>query len=291
LRDSTVLPVLRMLPVSMLVSHEDVDPRRTEKLSQRLLDEGRLKNPPVVASIPATDQFVILDGANRAMAFVQMGIPHIVAQVVSYADPGVVLDTWYHVVSGMPLAEFEERLIKVTGMQLDACSLIEARQALSTNDAAAYIICASGVRVVRNSERHIHQLNGRSDSAPIFSADIHLLNRICDAYKGRADIHRASNDIWEIQTPYYPRITALVVFPRFTPSDILSIALNGEKVPTGITRHIISPRAININIPLGVLWAGWPIEQKEKWLHDWLMERMASNAIRYYAEATFTFDE
>jgi hypothetical protein len=267
-----------MLPVSSLVSHEDVDPRRTEKLSQRLLDEGRLKNPPVVASIPGTEQYVILDGANRAMAFAQMGIPHIVAQVVSYADPGVVLDTWYHVVSGMPLLEFEESLMKVTGMHLETCSLKDAREALYTNEAAAYIVCESGVRVVRNSVKRSHR-------------DIHLLNRICDAYKGRADIHRASNDIWEIQTPYYPRITALVVFPQFAPSDILSIAQNGEKVPTGITRHIISPRAININIPIGLMWAGWPIEQKEKWLQDWLMERMASNAIRYYAEATFTFDE
>ncbi len=26
-------------------------------------------------------------------------------------------------------------------------------------------------------------------------------------------------------------------------------------------------------------------------LHDWLMERMAANAIRYYAESTFSFDE
>jgi hypothetical protein len=33
------------------------------------------------------------------------------------------------------------------------------------------------------------------------------------------------------------------------------------------------------------------MEQKEQWLRDWLMERMGANAIRYYAESTFTFDE
>jgi len=66
---------------------------------------------------------------------------------------------------------------------------------------------------------------------------------------------------------------------------------DGARVPSGITRHIIPQRALNINIPLDVLAAGWGLERKRGWLHDWLMERMAANAIRYYAESTFSFDE
>ena len=127
MRDSTVLPDLRMFPTAALVPHEDCDPRRIERLSQRVLKEGRLKNPPVVAAIPETERFVVLDGANRSAAFAAVGIPHIVAQVVSYGDPGVVLDTWYHVVSGMPLKAFEAALAEVDGMQLRPCSLEQAR--------------------------------------------------------------------------------------------------------------------------------------------------------------------
>jgi hypothetical protein len=48
---------------------------------------------------------------------------------------------------------------------------------------------------------------------------------------------------------------------------------------------------LNINISLNVLEADWSLERKREWLHDWLMERMAANAIRYYSESTFTFDE
>lgn len=278
MRDSTSLPDLRLLPISLLVPHEETDPRRVEKLAGRILEEGRLKNPPIVAPIPETDRFVILDGANRAMAFNRLGIPHIVVQVVSYDDPGVVLDTWYHVIAGMSLDEFEERIRQVTDMQLEACTLKEAREALASNEAAAYIVCESGVRKVCNANSSCMR-------------DIHLLNRIVAAYKGCADIYRASNDIWEIQKPYYPNITALIIFPQFSTTDILEIARDSHWVPTGVTRHIVSPRAVNINIPIGVLWAGWPMEQKEQWLRDWLMERMGANAIRYYAESTFTFDE
>ena len=86
-------------------------------------------------------------------------------------------------------------------------------------------------------------------------------------------------------------ITALVIFPRYRPQDIFYIAQNGFKVPTGITRHIIPARALNINIPLDVLDSDRSYEDKRQWLKEWLMERMSSNAIRYYAESTFSFNE
>ena len=278
MRDSTALPDLRMLATSSMVTHEESDPRRVDKLCQRLRKEGRLKNPPIVAAIPGTDRYVVLDGANRTNALAKMGVPHIVAQLVSYGDPGVELDTWYHVVAGMDLDEFEAALTRITELKLLESSLEEAREALSTNQAAAYIVCESGVRQVCNSGRQI----GR---------DVELLNRVVDAYRGRANIYRASNDIWEIQAPYYPDITALVIFPRLTPLDIIMAAREGKKIPSGITRHIIPARAVNINVSLGVLEADWTLERKREWLHEWLMERMASNAIRYYSESTFTFDE
>jgi hypothetical protein len=278
MKDSTNLPDLRVFPVHLLVPHEDCDPRRIESLCRRLLEEQRLKNPPIVAPIPETERYVILDGANRVLAFQAMNIPHIVAQLVDYNNSGVVLDTWYHVVTDMNLDEFESALACSLGLCLEDCSLEEARQALANREIVAYIVCESGVRKVCNPRENMQ-------------LDIHFLNQLVNVYRGKANIFRASNDIWEKQAPYYPGITAIVIFPRYTPEDILLVARNGDKIPTGITRHIIPYRAVNINIPLSVLAADWSLEQKQAWLHDWLMERMAANAIRYYAESTFTFDE
>ena len=279
MKDSTVLPDLRMFCTADLVPHEDYDPRRIGRLSQRILEEGILKNPPIVAEIPGTSLYVVLDGANRVIAFKELGIPHIVAQLVAYVEPAVLLDTWYHVVSGMSLHDFETALTQMGGMQLEACTLAEARQALERNQAIAYIVCESGVRKVLlpGGERR--------------TGDLRLLGDLVGVYMGRADIFRASNDIWEIQKPYYPDITALVIFARCHPEDILHAAVNGYRVPSGITRHIISNRALNINIPLGLLQANWTLQRKREWLHEWLMARMAANAIRYYAESTFSFNE
>jgi hypothetical protein len=249
-----------------------------DRLSFRVREEGILKNPPIVAAIPESDGYVVLDGANRAEAFVSLGIAHIVAQLVSYEDPGVELDTWYHVVAGMGIANFEEALTKVTGLHLQACSLEQAREALENHQAAAYIVSAQGVRMVSNTNNSLQH-------------DTQLLNGLVSAYRGRANIYRASNDIWEKQEPYYPDISALVIFPRLTPADIIAAAQTGKKIPTGITRHIIPHRALNINIPLEILEKDWTQERKDEWLHNWLMERMSANAIRFYSESTFSFNE
>ncbi len=285
MQDSTALPILKVLPVRDLIPHEEHDPRRVQKLSRRILEEGILKNPPVVAPLPEEvapsgedeGRYVVLDGSNRVLAFALAGIPHIVAQVVKYDDPGVILDTWYHIVSGMALEEFEQALKEMAEVHLVPSTLEEARHALENGQAVAYIICDSGVRIALQS--------------PGRPRDWRSLRVLVNAYRGKADIFRASNDIWEIQKPYYPKITALVVFPRLKPEDIIHAALNDYKLPSGITRHIIPARALNINIPVGILMADWPLQRKREWLDEWWMERMAANAIRYYAESTFSFNE
>lgn len=276
---SSELPDLKMLPTQTLFPHEDCDPRRVEKLSKRLLEEGILKSPPIVAKVPDTDKYVVLDGANRVTTFKSLGIPHIVAQLVSYDRPGVLLDTWYHVVSGMNQADFEKQLDQIPELILKKSELEKARNLVGSGEIVAYIVNDHGVRIVV------------SEIGAYNKTSLSLLNLVVGTYKGKADIFRASNDVWEIQKPCYPEITALVIFPRLKPNDILGAVSNGEKIPSGITRHIIPERAININIPIGILMADLPYDLKCKWLDEWYMERMSANAIRFYAESTFTFNE
>ncbi len=278
MKESTLLPDLRMLPTELLLPHEEIDPRRVEKLSLRLRQEGRLKHPPVVAPIPASERFVVMDGANRTMALAALRVPHIVAQVIHYDDPGVELDTWYHVVSGLAVEDFQSALYQIPGLHAQVSELSAARQALAQDRTAAYIVFSDQVLLVREAENHQPR-------------DIDFLNKLVRIYKGRAEIFRASNDVWQKQAPYYPEMTALVVFPRLQPQDILNAVRDDRRVPSGITRHIIPNRALNINIPFEILEADQTLEAKRSWLQAWLMERMAANAIRFYAEPTFTFDE
>ena len=275
---SPSLPNIRILASSSLVTHEDADPRRVTRLADRISQDGLLKHPPVVAAIPDSDKYVVLDGANRVTALKTLNVPHLIVQIVSYSAPGIQLDTWYHVVAGMPLEQFENELAQIPEITLRICSLEDAREALSTNNATAYIITAENIRMIRHK-------NGTS-------RDLGLLSKLVATYKGKAEIYRRSNDLWEEQAQYHPDITALIVFPKITPADVINAARHGERIPTGITRHIISPRALNLNIPFELLnRADWTLERKQAWLENWLMERVAAHGVRLYTESTFSFDE
>lgn len=277
MQDSTALPDLRVLPAEDVIPHEDIDPRRIERLARRLHLERRLKNPPIVAPVPDSNLYVVLDGANRTMALKHLGASHLITQVVHYGTPGLVLDTWYHVVSGMDYDLFINRIAGVDDLRLMPSSLEAAREALATGDAAAYLVTREKVQIVCP----------RSEC----ERDLTLLKEIVGAYVGLAEIYRASNDDWELQEPYYPEITALVIFPQLQPADILAAARNGECVPSGITRHVIPNRALNANLDIDVMLADWSQERKQAWLKDWLMMKMEKNSIRFYAESTFSFDE
>jgi hypothetical protein len=83
----------------------------------------------------------------------------------------------------------------------------------------------------------------------------------------------------------------LVVFPSFTPLEIRQLALRGERLPAGITRHIIAGRLLQANIPLGELLSPTSIEEKTHWLQQWWRERLRHHRMRYYPEPTFVLEE
>jgi hypothetical protein len=114
-----------------------------------------------------------------------------------------------------------------------------------------------------------------------------LLNQIVALYEGRSEMHRVTHaDLRRLQIDH-PHLSALMIFPRYRPSEIRRLALAGNYLPTGITRHIIPGRAMRINLPLRILQAPEPLAEKNRWLNEWLRTRQ----VRYYQEPVFLFDE
>ena len=96
------LPNLKILPIEILILHEDHDMQRTLPLVEKLRGAGILRNPPIVMPLTdGTERYMVLDGANRVTSLTEMEFPHIVAQVVKADDPHVNLQTWNHIVWGM----------------------------------------------------------------------------------------------------------------------------------------------------------------------------------------------
>ncbi len=273
-------PDLRIVDLAGLVEHEFNDAQRTAPLAERLKTEGVLKNPPIVAQLgDEVGRFVVLDGANRTTALHLLGYPHVLVQVVRYENPPVTLSTWHHLVCGLPVGDFLGAMRDLEGLELRQTDPLQARAGLARRELLAYLICADGrVYAARTEARTLHAQNA-------------LLNGLVDTYKTRGRLFRAATDnLAEAQT-LYPDLTGLVIFPNYEAAEVVTLARDGELLPTGLTRHLIHGRALRTNYPLSELMSPDSLDAKNERLKAWLQRKLGTKEIRYYGEATYAFDE
>lgn len=269
------LPTLRFLATDSLVLHEDADPCRVARLVDRLRAEAILRNPPIVAPL-GDDRSVVLDGANRVSALRALAVPHALAQIVDYDD--VELSTWNHLVTGLAWPSLLDALQRVPNVRLTATDLLTAREALVRRRALAFVVSPTD---------EVYTL----DNGHTLREGARAMLDVSNTYRGAAAIHRVRVDTIAALGDVYPDVTAILVYPRLTNVDILALARDEAKVPTGITRHIIPGRVLRVNLPLARLTDPQPLAEKNRWLDGWVRDKLAARAVRFYAESTYSFDE
>jgi hypothetical protein len=268
---------LRTVPLNDVLLHEEVEARRVDRLITQLRSDWLLKNPPIVTQYDG--KYILLDGATRVTALKRIHCRDVVVQIVDYGMPGLVLETWNHMLLDLPADQLLDALARIPGVRLQATSAEDAEQALNERAGVATIVPADG-RV----------LSLISDT-PELERQAGLLNQVVASYEGRGEMYRVAHTDLERLLAEHGRLTALVVFPRFRPEEIQRLALNGTKLPMGITRHIIPGRVLHIDIPLAILERDQPLQAKNAWLDNWMKEKMAERHVRYYQEPVFLFDE
>jgi hypothetical protein len=263
-------PDLRVVPTQSLHPHEEHDSQRSKPLIERLRHERHVINPPIVAPM-ANNQYVILDGANRCYAFSELNYPHSLVQVVSYEDGQVELDTWQHVVGSWDGDQFIQHLRRLRDIEL-----VEGEH--------PYPIA----HVLFRDDRLV------SLHAPVETVQERnaALRQVVKIYQRNAVLHRTALTDPEAIWPLYPSANALVLFPHYQPEDIIYAAEHRAYLPPGISRHIVHGRAIRVNYPIEALRnTSVGIDAKNGELQRWMQQKLANRQVRYYAEATYQFDE
>jgi hypothetical protein len=277
-----LLPDLRFVALGQLVPHERHDDRRLAPLVKRIREQAMLKNPPIVTPLlepGGEERFVVLDGANRVAAVHAAGLPHLVVQNVRYESPYVELRTWYHALGEATREQFELAAARIPGLVCRVEDALHARALLARREVLAMVSFRDGQVLTFAGGRDLAERNN-------------LLNAIVDVYRDRRRFYRMSTDLLDAAIARYPEVTALVVFPHFEPAEILELATRGEYLPAGITRHLIRWRALRINIALDQLADDeHALDEKNRWLLEWLHEKLAMRQVRFYEESTVLFDE
>lgn len=268
--NATPSPTLRIVPTASLYPHETHDSQRSQPLIQRIATSEVMINPPIVALMD-DGRYVVLDGANRTLAFNQLNYPHILVQVVDYDSPFVKLETWQHVICNWQSQLFIQQMQNTPEITLSEapheCALASVQ---FRDDHPTFAIIADGDTATRN----------------------HALNRFVALYQRNATLHRTAlnhaHQVWD----HHADSVALVKFPPYRPADVIAAVKENAHIPPGITRHIIQGRALKINYPLKKLIDGTKsLEEKNKALSEWFNEKVNNRHVRYYAESTYQFDE
>ena len=84
----------------------------------------------------------------------------------------------------------------------------------------------------------------------------------------------------------YPKDNIAVIFPTFTPQQIIESAKSGVLLPTGITRHLVKGRVLNINLPLSLFDNKKSLKQQNSEQDKILLKKRS----RLYEEATINFE-
>jgi len=181
-------------------------------------------------------------------------------------------------VTGMETARLFASLSALDGLTLTPASLRQARVLLTARRILGYLSDPNGKIFLMQGGQGLY------DKA-------RLLSEVVRTYKGIGQIFRLKADSIAGQQVYYEDVAALVVFPSFTPADIISLTAADVKLPTGITRHLIPGRALRLNFDLNVLLSDRPLEEKNRMLYEFIHRKLVAQQVRFYQESTFLFDE
>jgi hypothetical protein len=265
---------LEVVALDRVLPHEHVDPRRVNRLVNRLKQDGIMANPAVVVELD--DHYVVLDGASRVAALRELGYPHILVQIVS-PQGGLSLHTWYHAIRKVDLATFLDRL-----NDLKEISLVETSPGKVLDEMLEYGgLC------------YLHTIDGRVFLVHATAGVNHLqaLNMITETYLKAGHVSRTLHTDPEILQQEFPDLTALVVFPEYTVEQVLQIARAGRVLPAGITRFIVPGRALRVNVKLARLTDDESLSEKNRWLYDDIVQKFSESQVRYYQEPVYLLDE
>ena len=274
------LPSLKILPVNQLIVHEHHDPQRSPLLTESIKMSQVLRNPPIVVPFhDGSQRYMVLDGANRVISIQNLGLPHIVVQVVEADDPGLDLSSWNHVIWGAIPDVLLDWARSVPGLSLLPCTEENLFRGLLDIRSLAILHLADGqiFTVYTQEIELIHRVKA--------------LTKLVNCYSKRTNMDRTTNYTIDPLRSLYPDLSGLVLLPPYRLEDVLDLVSQGHLMPTGSTRFTIAGRALNVKFPLKILENGQSLEQKRAWLQDWLKDSLSRKRVRYYAEPIFMFDE
>ncbi len=217
-----VEPIL--MPVDKLIPHEEIVEGRLKDLVEQFKRDNAVDMPIVVAPIPGTDKYLIVDGHHRWAAVKAMGLNKIPCIIIDYFSREVELKTWYPAIIGSiepVLNELVSNKVSYNECKLDIDKIGE--EVLRGN---AFIILGSG--------NECYNIPGDVEEQKIVSkilSELNIRERFILVYYG--ELGEALQDLRGKEIDY------LFIRRSVTKEEVMEMAHRNKVYAPKTTRHIL----------------------------------------------------
>jgi len=278
---------LEIIPIKNILVHEEFDPSRSEDLVKKFQKGNTLTDPIIVAPL-GDEKYLQLDGMNRMHCFKTLGIKTILCQIVDYNNQEIVkLSSWVHLFQAKK-EEFSRYIQNNKNLKLQPAEVEEI-----------------GPRYIKEKDfgRLVTVIDKKKGAFLIstggnFVEKIKRLSSIVSFYQDNItreilpfDLTRRNIRLFFCENPHLnfyenPKTNLMVIFPNFTPQQVIEVVRAGGLFPAGVTRHLINGRCLGINIPLSFFDNLKSVSVQNQQFDNFLSKKKA----RLYEEPTIHFE-
>jgi hypothetical protein len=268
---------LEILKIKDIKLHETTEFNRLRNVFDRIAGSKHLMNPVIVGRY--NKDLILIDGANRLSTLTEIGCKLAIAQVIDYKNTKIKLKRWHHLVYDADL----DTIITFCG---------------KLNLKYSYIGYKEGAGILKNKFSYILASDINKNKSLLITLPknfrnlIAVLNAFTKLYFNVYKFDRSEEEISISDLRKFTRKKGtLIEFPCFTKKQIVEIANNHDRLPAGITRHILENRVLHVRYELAKLMDESKIEIRKKELEKYLIIKIDKNKVRQYRESVIVFDE
>lgn len=238
-----------------LILHEAHDESRLETLRGRVTTEKVQRNPVIVTAW--NENFLLLDGAHRALTMSGIGCRFILAQKIT---PPKTVESWTHLLVEPNLESLDksENLISITEPSNDWLAVIE------------------------DSDGEKTYLRARS---PGLACEVRALWDLQSVYPNKPPVRRLDSGVESRLEPGEVRL----YYRRFTVEELVEVVRDGSVLPASITRFRVPERVLNVRFPLDSLADG-DLAARNAELREIVERQWSANRVRRYDEPVVLFE-
>lgn len=268
---------LEILKIKDIKLHETTEYNRLRNVYDRIAGSKHLMNPVIVGRY--NKDLILIDGANRLSTLKEIGCKLAIAQVIDYKNNKIKLKRWHHLVYNVDLNDI-----------ISFCGKLGLKYIRTTYK--------SGAKLLKDEFHYILASDiNKNESILInlpknFRKTLEALNAFTKFYFNIYKFDRSEEEITINDLRKYTRKKGtLIEFPCFTKKQIVQIANNHDRVPAGITRHILENRVLHVKYELEKLKDDTQLKKLQDELEKFLINKIDKNKVRQYRESVIVFDE